>query len=368
MDVCYQDMFLSYSSKAQEPLSSLSREEMHLQPCPVNASSVPCIIFFDEVAPRLQDYLKELSMGSLQRTLMISLADHPSAASEKWLLLKLGVADVLSWGNLRDPSKTVKARLERWKEIDEEVDSPLMREGLVGRSPSWVFAIRRVVEAAKSKQRPSLLLVGEPGTGKELVACLIHRLSTCGVESGPVVVDCTTIVPELSGSEFFGHERGAFTGAASSREVAFALADGGTLFLDEIGELPLQLQAQLLRVIQEKSYKRVGGNTWHRTDFRLVCATNRDLSIEVSQGRFRRDLYDRISTEIINLPPLRDRTEDILPLVNHFLKCRFSESDCAILPELDDSVRDYLVARSYPGNVRELKHLVERMVIRYTPP
>src|SRR5690606_31880967 len=135
-----------------------------------------------------------------------------------------------------------------------------------------------------------------------------------------VILDCSTIVPELAGSEFFGHERGAFTGALITREGAFALADGGTLFLDEIGELPLHLQVQLLRVIQEGTYKKVGSNTWKSTRFRLICATNRDLSEEVKKGRFRADLFYRIASWTFHLPPLRERKEDILPLALHFLK------------------------------------------------
>src|SRR6185295_226461 len=150
--------------------------------------------------------------------------------------------------------------------------------------------------------------------GKELLARVIHALDPRPDKGELVVLDCTTIVPELSGSEFFGHERGAYTGAVGPRDGAFALAHGGTLFLDEIGELPLALQAQLLRVVQEGTYKRVGGNAWHKASFRLVCATNRDLKEEVARGRFRGDLYHRLATNASRLPPLRDRVEDILVL------------------------------------------------------
>src|SRR5262249_44123862 len=153
----------------------------------------------------------------------------------------------------------------------------------------------------------------------ELLARLIHELNAATKERSLVVVDCTTIVPELSGSEFFGHERGAFTGAVAARDGAFALADGGTLFLDEIGELPSHLQAQLLRVIEEGTYKRVGGNAWQRTNFRLVCATNRDLPRLVEAGKFRGDLYFRIASWVFRIPPLSERIEDILPLARHFL-------------------------------------------------
>jgi len=177
-----------------------------------------------------------------------------------------------------------------------------------------------------------------------------------------VVLDCSTIVPELSGSEFYGHERGAFTGAAGARQGAFELAHEGTLFLDEVGELPLHLQAQLLRVIQERTYKRVGGNNWQQTEFRLVCATNRDLAAEVTAGRFRRDLFHRITSALCYLPPLRDRREDILPLARHFLQaCRPG----ARVPDLDPAVRGLLQSREYPGNVRELRQVMTRIANRH---
>ena len=134
------------------------------------------------------------------------------------------------------------------------------------------------------------------------------------------MLDCSTLVPSLSGSEFFGHERGAFTGAVDARDGAFALAAGGTLFVDEIGELPPELQTQLLRAVQEHTYKRVGGNVWRQTDFRLVCATNRDLQADVAAGRFRQDLYYRIAGVCCHLPPLRDRLDDVPVLTEYFLR------------------------------------------------
>ena len=170
------------------------------------------------------------------------------------------------------------------------------------------------------------------------------------------------MVPSLSGSEFFGHERGAFTGAAASRDGAFALADDGTLFLDEVGELPLELQAQLLRVVQEKTFKRVGGNSWQRTDFRLVCATNRELLKEQGMGNFRSDLYYRIAAWKCHLPPLRERREDIIPLARHFMRQICSRDEP---PELDRPVEDFLARREYPGNVRDLRQLVTRIMYRH---
>jgi transcriptional regulator with GAF, ATPase, and Fis domain len=177
-----------------------------------------------------------------------------------------------------------------------------------------------------------------------------------------VLLDCTTVVPELSGSEFFGHQRGAFTGAVAAREGAFAMADEGTLFLDEVGELPTGLQAELLRVVQEHTYKRVGSNTWQETNFRLVCATHRDLLQEESQGRFRRDLYYRIATWTCKLPPLRERPDDILLLAHHFLRQSGSNEDGG---GFEPEVCEYLLKREYPGNARDLKQVVSRMACRH---
>jgi transcriptional regulator with GAF, ATPase, and Fis domain len=171
-------------------------------------------------------------------------------------------------------------------------------------------------------------------------------------------------VPELSGSEFFGHERGAFTGAHTQREDAFALGDGATLLLDEIGEVPLSLQVQLLRAIQEKSYKRVGGNVWQKSNFRLVCATNRDLDELVRRGQFRLDLYHRIAGCVFRTPTLAERKTDILSLAKHFL------NDCLTpdVPGFDSAVTEYLLNREYPGNIRELRQLIQRIALRHTGP
>jgi len=190
----------------------------------------------------------------------------------------------------------------------------------------------------------------------------VHTLDKRPDKKKLIVVDCTTLSPELSGSELFGHERGSYTSAVQSREGAVALANGGTLFLDEIGELPPGLQAELLRVLQEGTYKKVGSNVWQKTNFRLVCATNRNLQNEVTLGRFRQDLYFRISDCEYNLPSLRERKEDIPLLVHHFLSQLSPSGDC---PVVDKPVIDYLVQRDYPGNVRELRQLVQRMALKH---
>jgi transcriptional regulator with GAF, ATPase, and Fis domain len=207
-----------------------------------------------------------------------------------------------------------------------------------------------------------VLVTGESGTGKERVAQLIHELDPRPKKNPLVVLDCSTVVPSLSGSEFFGHEKGAFTGAAAAREGAFELANGGTLFLDEVGELTVTLQAELLRVIQEGTFKRVGSNMWRKSTLRLICATNRDLEAEQAKGTFRNDFYYRISACRLHLPSLRDRTDDVIPLFRHFLREVDPDHDP---PEFDDGVRELLINRAYPGNVRDLRNLVLRIAHRH---
>jgi transcriptional regulator with GAF, ATPase, and Fis domain len=278
-----------------------------------------------------------------------------------WDILSSGAADVVWWGDYPDASESIAARFARWRAVDDLVDAPLVTQSLVGRSAAWVNLLRRVVEVAKFTNG-SVLVTGETGTGKELLARLIHTLDTRPQKRDLVVLDCTTIVPELSGSEFFGHERGAFTGAISAREGAFALADRGTLFLDEVGELSLSLQAQLLRVVQEHTFKPVGSNRWQRTEFRLVCATNKDLQAQIRQGEFRRDLYYRIATVTCAVPPLRERREDIISLTRHFMREVLGATE---LPPFDEAVQEYLLLREYAGNVRDLRQLASRIAYRH---
>lgn len=326
-------------------------------------TSGPGIVVFAQVTAELCAAVAELSQRGLQRLVAIATS-AVSVREGGWQLLAAGAADVLHWDGQPDPASALAARLNRWAAVDAIVDSRLVQDNLVGKSAAWIAVLRRIVEAARFSDS-TMLILGESGTGKELVARLVHTLDARADKRDLIVVDCTTIVPELAGSELFGHERGAFTGAASDREGAFALANGGTLFLDEIGELSLPLQAELLRAVQEGTYKRVGGNTWRRTKFRLVSATNRDLGAEQDQGRFRRDLYYRIASWTCTLPPLRDRPDDVLALVHHFVRQLLPEG---AVPDLEGPVHDYFVARPCPGNVRDLKQIVTQMVRRHVGP
>ena len=323
----------------------------------------PGIVFFDVITPQLVQLLREASCGGMERVLAIALSPAKVKPAAVWELLAAGASDAFAWDHSSDTAHEVAARFERWEKVDEIVRSPLVKENLAGESWAWIRSLRQIVEVARFTTS-SVLLTGESGTGKELFAQLLHTLDSRANKRDVVICDCTTIVPELSGSEFFGHERGAFTGAVTTREGAFARANGGTLFLDEVGELPLNLQAELLRVVQERAYKRVGGNSWHKTDFRLVCATNRDLSEEQTHGRFRCDFYYRIASWTCHLPPLCERREDIPVLAKHFINQLCPDNP----PELDEAVHEYLLTRDYTGNVRDLKQLMTRIVQHHVGP
>jgi transcriptional regulator with GAF, ATPase, and Fis domain len=328
-------------------------------PCPQ-----PCaIVCFAQIDNDLLKSLRSFRTEIGGRVLAVAICASALEDSGVWRLLHAGAADVMIWTG-DSSADQISAKVERWQTIEQLTKEAFAKEPLAGESAAWRGLVSRVVDAGTFGNAP-MLLTGESGTGKELLAHLLHSVSNnkdpIGTPPELVTVDCSTIVPELSGSELFGHEKGAFTGAHSARDGAFALAHGSTLFLDEIGELSLPLQVQLLRAIQEKTYKRVGGNIWLKTNFRLVCATNRDLEDLVRHGKFRLDLYHRIAGWVFRTISLAERREDILPLARFFLSKIFPNKQ----PHLDTPVCDYLVNREYEGNVRELRQLIERMAHRY---
>jgi DNA-binding NtrC family response regulator len=220
--------------------------------------------------------------------------------------------------------------------------------GFIGQSAE-VDSVRRLIEKAARNRLPVLLL-GESGTGKEVAARAIHNANPRGQL---VPIDCGSLVGTLMESELFGHVKGAFSGAVENKKGLVELADGGTAFFDEIGDLPLEMQVKLLRLVQEQEFRAVGSLHWRKVDLRIIAATHRNLTIEVAAGRFRQDLYYRLNVFTIHLPPLRHRKEDIPLLVEHFL------DDPAFYPsrEICEVLRSY----DWPGNVRELKHCMERM-------
>ncbi|HEY6032875.1 MAG TPA: sigma 54-interacting transcriptional regulator, partial [Kofleriaceae bacterium] len=221
--------------------------------------------------------------------------------------------------------------------------------------------VMRHVDQVAPTDAPVLLL-GETGSGKDVVARSIHKRSARA--AGPILrVNCGAIAPELIDSELFGHERGSFTGAATQRRGWFERASGGTLFLDEIGEMPIELQAKLLRVLQEREIDRVGGTRPLSVDVRIVAATNADLARSVEEGRFRRDLYYRLAVVPIRLPPLREREGDVILLARHFL-AKYGEQLKGRPLTLAKDAEPLLLSHGWPGNVRELQNVVQRALLK----
>ncbi|MGE0001049.1 MAG: sigma-54-dependent transcriptional regulator [Fimbriimonadaceae bacterium] len=230
---------------------------------------------------------------------------------------------------------------------------------VIAESPRMKSLLDEVSQIADS--RATVLVTGESGTGKEVIARRIHELSPRA--GGPfVAVSCAALPETLLESELFGYEKGAFTGAAGAKTGRFEQADGGTLFLDEIGEIPLPIQVKLLRVLQEREFERLGATRPTRVDVRLVTATNRDLHVAVDEGTFRLDLLYRLQVVEVNLPPLRERLEDVAPLAMHFLE-RANAANGRTVRQVSDKALEALRSYSWPGNVRELENAIERAVV-----
>jgi DNA-binding NtrC family response regulator len=254
--------------------------------------------------------------------------------------------------------RTERKLRERTRALEQAVGEAEGPGGLVARS----LGLRRVVDLAKraARSEATVLLIGESGTGKERVARLVHEESARA--AGPLVaISCAALTESLLEAELFGHARGAFTGATHERVGLLEAAAGGTLFLDEVGELPLGMQAKLLRALQEREVRRVGENHHRPIDVRVVAATNRPLAEEVAAGRFRKDLYYRLRVVELTVPPLRERHEDILPLARIFLVDAARQMGRAA-PSLVPDVADQLQRHAWPGNVRELRNAMERAV------
>ncbi len=259
------------------------------------------------------------------------------------------------------------AEIERLREqlrlendyLREEVRQELSFGDIVGNSPALKNLLDQITLVAPTEA--NVMILGESGTGKELIARAIHERSQRAAK--PLVkVNCASIPRDLFESEFFGHVRGAFTGAVRDRAGRFQLADEGTLFLDEIGEIPLELQSKLLRVLQEGTFERVGEERTRRVNVRIITATNRDLRREVEAGNFRQDLYFRLSVFPMEVPPLKDRKEDIPLLVRHFIHQAQQKTRCGNL-QFSDPQMAQLLRYDWPGNVRELQNVIERAMI-----
>src|SRR5262245_2153971 len=251
------------------------------------------------------------------------------------------------------------ATAEPMNELREDASRAEAQDGVVGRSEAIQQVLRLVESVAETDV--AILIGGETGTGKELIAGLIHRLSAR--RSAPLVkFNCTAIPAGLLESELFGHERGAFTGAIARRIGRFELAHNGTLLLDEIGDLPLELQPKLLRILEAQEFERIGSTQTIRTDVRVIAATNRPLEELVEAGKFRADLFYRLNVFPIDLPPLRERIEDIPLLVRHFV-AHHARNVGRRIDAISPHVIETLVRYPWPGNVRELQHVLHRAVI-----
>lgn len=263
--------------------------------------------------------------------------------------LKITLRNILSFSGLIKENAQLSASLAKTQATSD----------IIGSSPAFKKVLTMVETVAPSEA--TILITGESGTGKEVIAKAIHQLSTRNTEPY-VAINCAALTETLLESELFGHEKGAFTGADRRHDGRFSQAHKGTLFLDEIGEMPLLMQAKLLRAIQEKEIVRVGGSASEKVDVRLVAATNRDIFQEVEAGNFREDLYYRLNVVSIELPPLRERNEDIPALASHFLN-EFSQKNNKKIQGFNPSAMHCLMNYSWPGNVRELENIVERGVV-----
>jgi DNA-binding NtrC family response regulator len=251
--------------------------------------------------------------------------------------------------SLKAENEALKRKVSTLEDIDD----------LIGQSEAILKVLKQVESVAQSNS--SVIITGESGTGKELVARAIH--SNSPRKYFPLIsVHCGALTESLLESELFGHEKGAFTGAMFNRKGRFEMADGGTIFLDEIATISSKMQVELLRVLETKSFVRVGGNKEIASDFRVICATNRDLKGMVKNGNFREDLFYRLNVVNIAIPPLRERTEDIPLLVNHFIK-KYCSSMSRDMITIDPAALKHLENFEFPGNVRELENMIERAIV-----
>jgi len=258
----------------------------------------------------------------------------------------LSVQHALRQRRLEDENRTLRRKIEKSYEI-------------IGKSPQMEELRRQIAIVAPTNAR--VLICGENGTGKELVARAIHRQSL-RAEGSFVEVNCAAIPDDLIENELFGHEKGSYTGASSDRVGKFELADGGTIFLDEIGDMSLRTQSKVLRVLEEQAFQRIGGADVRKVDVRVIAASNKDLEQEMRAGSFREDLYYRLNVVVFRVPPLRERVGDVLVLTEHFLRmfCQeYGKKPRKLTPEALEALARY----SWPGNVRELKNAIERAVI-----
>jgi DNA-binding NtrC family response regulator len=325
-----------------------------------------------------EQFLKSLQSEGLLTTMPVIILTAHGTGPNAMQAMQLGAYDFITKPLDIDQALATVARAIRHMELQREVevlrqqrfrdrsleDISAPEEGLkpqlIGTSPAWIEIFKNIGRVAATDV--GVLLLGESGTGKEVVARAIHENSARSRHPF-IIVNCAALPQELLESELFGHERGAFTGAITQKRGKFEAADGGTIFLDEIGELPLSLQPKLLRVLQEHTFERVGGTASIHADVRVIAATNRPLEDDVEQKTFRADLFYRLNAFTVCLPPLRERQSDILSLAEYFL-ARYAKRNQIAAAGLAADAIVALQSYSFPGNVRELEHLIERAAVK----
>ncbi len=319
------------------------------------------VVITDMVMPRLGglDLLKAVHSTRPEVPVIIITAHGTVDSAVE--AIKMGAFDYITKPFEQAEIQAVVAKAARTQEANQAHVPPegKARSSITGES-SQVQELFKIID--KVADSPSTVLItGESGTGKELVATALHDGSSR--KDKPLIkINCAAIPKDLMESELFGYERGAFTGAVTSKPGRFELADAGTLFLDEIGEVPIEMQVKLLRVLQESEFERVGGIKTTRVDVRVIAATNRDLLAEVEAGRFRKDLYYRLNVVPIHLPPLRDRRADVPALVRHFIE-KYNKRLNKKIEGIADEALVTLQAYPWPGNIRELENLMERVIL-----
>ncbi|HKW18183.1 MAG TPA: sigma-54 dependent transcriptional regulator [Terriglobales bacterium] len=321
------------------------------------------IVLTDLVMPQMSgmNFLEHVRKV-LPRTEIAVMTGHGSVETAVQAM-KLGAYDYISkpFSAIEELRLLLRRMAEKIQLVDENeflrecTSAETQLHGIVGTS-SKIQDVLRMIARLKDTRTP-VLIAGESGTGKELVARAIHFRGSFA-ERAFVAVDCGSLVPTLIESELFGHEKGAFTGALRSKPGLLQSANGGTIFLDEIGELPLEMQAKLLRFLQEKEVRPVGSNNHFKVDVRVMAATNRDLEAEYRAGRFRKDLYFRLNVVTVQLPPLRERRSDI-PMLAHWFLDRYAKGADA---QITSTAMKCLLQYDWPGNVRELENCIERAV------
>jgi DNA-binding NtrC family response regulator len=341
------------ATSGEAALASLETQEVDLLLCDVKMPKMDGLTLLGHVKSRAPGVAVVMMSGHHDITAAV---EAMKAGAFDYLMKPLSKENVL---RVVQKALAMRALLVENLLLKRQVRDQFGRLQVIGSSPAWRRVCQMVEQVAPSQA--TVLLTGESGTGKELIATLLHRLSP-RAERPFIILNAAAMPATLLEAELFGYEKGAFTGALQRKPGHFEMADGGTLFLDEIGDMPLELQAKLLRVLQDGMFKRLGGTHTLQVDVRVVAATNKDLAQEVAAERFRQDLYYRLNVITVHLPPLRERRQDISLLVAHFLR-KYAQENRKEVTAIHQEALHCLQNYDWPGNVRELENVIERAVV-----